>query len=333
MHPIDIAVPCYNYGKYLRECVNSIVDQDGCSVRILIIDDASSDGSVEVAQDLAVRDPRIELITHADNQGHIATFNEGVAWAQQKYFLLLSADDVLAPGSLKRAADLLEANPNVAFVHGDAITFRGEVPPLKTDVSPTPPRIVPGPQFIASICANPYNPVATATAVVRTSVQKKVGHYKYELPHAGDFEMWLRCAMNGDVGEIDTVQTFRRMHDSNLSTLYVADGLMFDFIQRYETFRIFFAEHGHDLHDGKTLRTITNHQLANQAIDEAIVQFCKKRVLATLELLQFAFRVAPGMVLTSKRWLRVAKWFWCQARLSLASIKRRLSALAKRAIH
>jgi len=347
MHPIDIAVPCYNYGRYLTECVDSILGQEGCSVRILIIDDASSDGSVEVARGLAARDPRIEVIAHAENKGHVATFNEGVAWAQQKYFLLISADDVLAPSALKRAADLLEANPDVVFVHGYAICFRGEVPPSTKDLGPDPPRIVTGPQFIASICANPINPVVTATAVVRTSAQKKVGLYKYELPHAGDFEMWLRCAMCGDVGEIDSVQGFRRMHDSNLSTLYVADGLMFDFTQRYDTFRIFFAEHGHDLKDAKHLRTMANHRLADQIINEASVQFRKRHVLATLELLQLAFRIAPsvvltsqwwsriapGMALTSQWWSRVATWSWRRARRVPAGIKRRLSALAKRAIH
>jgi glycosyltransferase involved in cell wall biosynthesis len=334
MHPIDIAVPCYNYSRYLRECVDSILGQDGCLVRILIIDDASSDGSVEVARDLAARDSRVELITHADNKGHITTFNEGIAWARQTYFLLLSADDVLAPGALKRAADLLEANPDVAFVHGCAVCFWGEVPPVKTGVAPTPPRIVPGPQFIGDICANPVNPVAAATAVVRTSVQKKVGLYKHALPHAGDLEMWLRCAMCGDVGEIGNIQGFRRMHDSNMFMLYAADGLMIrDFTQRYQTFQIFFAEHGHDLYGEKQLRMLANHQLADQIINEAKAQFRKKRLYSSLQLLQFAFQVAPGIVLNGQWWLRVAKWVWHRARLVLANIKRRLSALLKRVIH
>jgi glycosyltransferase involved in cell wall biosynthesis len=327
MHSIDIIVPCYNYGRYLRECVDSILGQDGCLVRILIIDDASSDGSVEVARDLAARDFRVELIAHANNKGHITTYNEGIAWARQTYFLLLSADDVLAPGALKRAADLLNANPNVAFVYGRGISFWGGVPPVRTDVSVTTPRIVPGPQFIANICANPANPVATATAVVRTSVQKKVGLYKYALPHAGDLEMWLRCAMYGDVGEIDNIQGFRRMHDSNMCLQYAADGLMIgDFRQRYQAFRIFLAEHGHDLNDGKQLGVIANYQLANQIVDEARAQLRKKRVYASLELLQFAFRIAPAIVLNSQWWLRVAKWVWRRARNVLAGINRRLSA-------
>jgi glycosyltransferase involved in cell wall biosynthesis len=324
MHPFDIVVPCHNYGRYLMECVKSILVQDGCSVRILIIDDASSDGSVDVAQDLAARDPRIELIAHADNKGHIATYNEGIAWARQKYFLLLSADDVLAPGALKRAADLLETNAGVAFVCGKANEFRGDIPPSAL-VDSTPSWVVPGRRFIADICANPINPVATATAVVRTSVQKRVGYYKDELPHAGDLEMWLRCAACGDVGKIEVVQAYRRLHDSNLSALYAADGMMFDFIQRYDAFRLFFAEHGLDLHDGKRLAALANHQLANQIVDEAVIQLRHRRVRSALRLMHFAYRVAPGMFLT-------IRLIWRLARRFLLGIKRRLSARSRRDI-
>jgi hypothetical protein len=127
------------------------------------------------------------------------------------------------------------------------------MPRVKNLVAPTPPQIVPGSQFIAEICAHPFNPVDTSTAVIRTSVQKKVGLYKSELPHAGDFEMWLRCAAFGDVGKIESVQGFRRLHDRNMSSFYYADGFVRDFEQRLDTFRIFFSEHGQGLKDGKQL--------------------------------------------------------------------------------
>ena len=74
MHSFDIVVPCYNYGKYLPECITSILNQEGCSLRVLIIDDASHDGSVEVAYSLAAQDPRINLIVHPKNIGNISTY-------------------------------------------------------------------------------------------------------------------------------------------------------------------------------------------------------------------------------------------------------------------
>jgi glycosyltransferase involved in cell wall biosynthesis len=320
MHSVDIVVPCYNYGNYLQECIDSILGQEGCAVRVLVIDDASTDGSAEVARALATRDPRVEVVVHAENKGHVATFNEGIAWAQRTYFLLISADDVLAPGALQRAADLMEAHPGVAFVHGAAIHFRGERPAIGAHIVSSPPRVVPGPQFIAGICANPVNPVTTATAVVRTSVQKQVGFYKDELPHAGDLEMWLRCAACGDVGEIDAVQAYRRLHDSSLSTHYTADGLMFDFLQRHDTFRIFFAESGRALPDARRLATLANRRLADQIAGEALAQFRRGRGREALQLMQFASRIAPGLLLTGRWWRRVAGGLWRAARRGLAAL-------------
>ena len=56
---IDIVVPCYNYGRYLRSCVRSILHQSDVIVRVLIIDDASSDETADVGQALAKEDSRV----------------------------------------------------------------------------------------------------------------------------------------------------------------------------------------------------------------------------------------------------------------------------------
>jgi hypothetical protein len=180
-----------------------------------------------------------------------------------------------------------------------------------------PPRIAPGSQFIAKLCANPHNPVATSTAVVRTSVQKKVGLYKSELPHAGDLEMWLRCAATGDVGKIYSVQGFRRLHDRNMSSFYMADGVMIrDFEQRVDTFRIFFTEHGPGLKEGKQLLKSANRGLVQQIIDKAKVEFHKRRVRSALHLLWFASRVDAIMFITNT-YQYIPRLLWRQVRMTL----------------
>jgi glycosyltransferase involved in cell wall biosynthesis len=59
---VDVAVPCYQYGRYLSDCVNSILRQDLSDIRIVIIDNASTDNSLDVARRLASEDPRVEVI-------------------------------------------------------------------------------------------------------------------------------------------------------------------------------------------------------------------------------------------------------------------------------
>ena len=73
MPNVDVVIPCYRYGHFLRECVSSVLMQEGVEARCLIIDDASNDGSAGIASVLAAEDPRVETLLHENNRGHIAT--------------------------------------------------------------------------------------------------------------------------------------------------------------------------------------------------------------------------------------------------------------------
>src|SRR5689334_12258407 len=105
---VTVVIPCYNYGHYVGTAVRSVLDQPGVDVDVILTDDASTDGSAEVVRELAAADPRVRAILHRRNFGHIATYNEGLEQATGDYVVLLSADDALTPGSLARAAALLE---------------------------------------------------------------------------------------------------------------------------------------------------------------------------------------------------------------------------------
>ena len=124
MSGVDVVVPAYNYGHFLRECVESVLAQSHPDLRVLIIDDASIDQTQAVCAALAAEDPRVEIRRHAVNQGHIQTYNEGIALAERDYMLLLSADDFLLPGALARAVAVLDARPDVGLAYGDYVTFR-----------------------------------------------------------------------------------------------------------------------------------------------------------------------------------------------------------------
>ena len=121
MSRVDVIIPCYRYGHFLRGCVESVLSQEGVDVRVLVLDDASPDHTAEVGEALAREDRRVTFRRHAANRGHIATYNEGLAWATGDYTLLLSADDLLTPGALGRAVAVLEAHPEVVLAYGREI--------------------------------------------------------------------------------------------------------------------------------------------------------------------------------------------------------------------
>ena len=71
---LTVVIPCYNYGRYLRDCVTSVTtNQPGIDVDVLIIDDNSTDDSLQTALRIAEADPRVRVIAHQSNKGHIAT--------------------------------------------------------------------------------------------------------------------------------------------------------------------------------------------------------------------------------------------------------------------
>src|ERR1700751_2438487 len=113
MASVDVSIPCYQYGRFLRRCVTSVLSQEIRNLRVLIIDNASSDNSLDVARSLAAEDSRVEVVAHPANLGHHASYNEGIDWASAEYFTTLCVDVLLPPGSLRRAITIMERHPEV----------------------------------------------------------------------------------------------------------------------------------------------------------------------------------------------------------------------------
>ncbi|MCA1983054.1 glycosyltransferase family 2 protein [Nocardioides nematodiphilus] len=212
---VSVVVPCYNYGRYLPDAVGSALDQSGLDVDVLIVDDCSTDDSAAVALRLADADPRVRLLRHETNRGHIQTYNDGLAAVTGDYVVLLSADDLLTPDSLTRAVALMEAYPRVGLVYGRPASFATEPPPSEARrVSWSTWR---GEQWIERICARGQNVISSPEAVLRRSVLNQIGGYDIAHPHAGDLLMWLRAAAVSDVGRVNgAVQAGYRLHEANM---------------------------------------------------------------------------------------------------------------------
>jgi glycosyltransferase involved in cell wall biosynthesis len=266
MSTVSVVIPCYKYGHFLEDAVVSALDdQEGVDVRVLIIDDASPDDSAEVARKIAARDPRVDVIVHEANKGNIATFNEGLLeWADGDYCMLLSADDRLTPGALRRARDLLDAHPGVGFVHGRSLWVMDGAP------LPTPRTRVrgwsvrPGQRLLERCFRQAENPVGASTLVVRTSLHKRVGGYEPQLPKAADNEMIMRLAAHADVGFLRGVdQTYYRLHGQNMSK---SVSPLMDLRERRSAFEVALDRYGERLPDAQRLSGIVHRKLGKEAL-------------------------------------------------------------------
>jgi Glycosyl transferase family 2 len=268
-----VVIPCYNYGRYLPECVQSVLDQADVSVDVLIIDDASPDGSAAVARRLAAGDTRVRTICHEVNRGHIATYNEGLAQAAGDYAVLLSADDRLTPGCLARATSLMEAYPSVGLVYGFPLDFSDDsLPPARA--VPTGWIIWPGREWIAHRCRSGHNVLRSPEAVIRTRVLRAIGYYRADLPHTADFEMWMRAATVADVGYIvGADQAYYRLHSQNMHSSSFS--VLADISGRLQSFDALLDEHSAFLEDAERMRQIAHSVLAREALDHAISAYAR----------------------------------------------------------
>jgi glycosyltransferase involved in cell wall biosynthesis len=305
-------------------------------VRVLIIDDESSDNTSEVGRSLMTKDPRVLYVRHQANIGHIATYNEGLEWASADYLLLLSADDILLPGALRRAVAVMDKNPEVGMTFGRVLYFPDgfAVSRLSEEniaLCPSPfqktaaiindssetrsfaethrgwsPRhgspfaegrliandldysILKAAEFMKS--SRHSNQVHTATAIVRTAVQKSIGGYRKELPHAGDMEMWFRFAVHAPIAYINSFQAAARVHQRNMSSEYYEKPI-FDLQQRKLLLDIIFNGYSDLIEDHKKVSVQMYRGLSEACVRAAGVPFSMGDTAACDEMLDFAQQI------------------------------------------
>jgi len=303
MAKIDVVIPCYNYGRFLEECVRSVLDQPIRDVRVLIIDDASSDNSLSVAKKLAEADPRVSVTAHRANRGHIFTYNEGLLdWANAEYSLLLSADDILTEGALGRAIEVLDANPNVGLLYGHAVNWHDNEPQPTPRVNSTGVTIWPGHDWLRIVCRRGHCVTSTPTAVVRTSVQQSIGGYRSDLPHTADVEMWMRFAVHSDVAYIRSIdQAYYRVHGANMTVQRVP---IIDLQQRKEAYDALFAGHSELIPDAWSLLRKANRKMAKEALWRACSAYHRGRLASTPvdDLVAFARLACPDLERQPEYW-------------------------------
>lgn len=291
---VEVVVPCYNYGSYLPGCIASIVQQPAVRVTVTIVDDASPDGSGDVAQRIAEAHPNVKLIRNETNLGMVGTFNRGLKQVDSDYVVLISADDRLAPGSLARAAALIEANPRVGLVYGRTQKFADQPkprPPMPTVTWTT----WSGDDWISLQLHRGWSNIASPEAMVRTDVQHEVGYYDPALRHTLDVEMWLRIAAVSDVGHINGVdQAYYRRHPASYSSQFSA---IQDIEERWKAYDQFLNNWSRPAQAAE-LRAVVRRRLADEALFDLLIALEQGPVddAAAERTLSFAAGIDPEVV-------------------------------------
>ena len=322
MPRVDVAVPCYNYARFLRVAVESILTQSHKDLRVLIIDNGSNDETSEIARRLAMEDDRVDLRSFVRNAGRHAAYRAGLDWASRDYFLMLDADDLLTPGSLERSVAILEQNTEIAFAYSAELLVGADghhatLPSLAAEPAWC---VTSGEAFIRQRCRDPRNSVGAPTVLRRSSVQRQAGHYRASLDYTDDLEMWLRLATFGSVAEANVAQGIRRVHEAQASEPYRQVPVR-DFLERVAAFESFFTNEGSTMPDAYKLLAGVKRTIGRDAFWYGIWRHREGDALNAMRCIKYGLELHPV-----PNAARMLKWL-LSGELSIRDAGRYLSVL------
>ena len=125
---VSVVIPCFNHGEFLPEAVRSATAIERDDIETIVVDDGSTDERTRKEMD-ALPAQGIKVIRQ-ENKGLAAARNAGIAISRGEYILPLDADDRLRSGWIDHGIRILESNPQVGVVYGDAQCFGTRIRPL-----------------------------------------------------------------------------------------------------------------------------------------------------------------------------------------------------------
>jgi len=239
---VSIIIPAWNAEKYIRESVDSALNQTYQDVEVIVVNDGSTDQTEKILQPY-FKNPKVRYLTH-ENLGLAFTRNTGIKNARGEFIALLDSDDIFLAGKIERQVKILEANPDYDICYSDLLHFTDEEPRKFFHHRYTYPS---GDIFGKLIHQQFINPL---TVIIRKAVLERFGSFDPNLKRSEDWELWLRLAKNGvkfyylnevlahyrirNVGNLSSIESEPEMKEKNLEIfLNLKNKLTPDEIHRY----------------------------------------------------------------------------------------------------
>lgn len=211
---VSVVIPCYNYGRFVGEAIDSTLGQEtNFDLEIIVVDDGSTDNSLEEARKRLSKTHCILSVYEKKNGGVASARNYGIERAQGEYILPLDADDRLgSPHFLQILADALDSDPTLGIAF-TGLTVMNEAGELSSNVNGFPNGFDYDRQLMG------YNQVPTA-CLFRKEAWRRAGGYRKEVQPAEDAGLWVRMgALGYNARQVTTEGWFNyRLHAASLSS-------------------------------------------------------------------------------------------------------------------
>ena len=207
---VTVIICCYNSQAFIRETLDSAMNQTLADKEIIVVDDGSTDDTMNILKEYE----KISIVTHPGyhNRGKSASLNLGLASARGEFVAFLDHDDIWLPRKIERQIEQFESDEDIALVYCDGNWLNcGQV----------------GSRILGEGFSEPSNPVkllmdcyilSASAVMVRKRVFNDVGLFDEDLVGCDDHDMWLRIAERYRMVYLNEPLYHYRIHDAQLSS-------------------------------------------------------------------------------------------------------------------
>lgn len=210
MPTLSVLIAVRNGGACFEQSLRSIAAQTFTDWEMVIVDDASNDGSADLAGRWASRDPRVRVIANSVNKGQTACLNEGLAACRGTWVARQDADDLSHPGRFSEQLSFLGSNPHTALLGTRGILIDGLG--KRTGLLDVPCR-----SDSIAWCAPFLNPFLHTAVMFRRDAVEAAGGYDESYKIAQDYELWTRIAAEHATANVERRLVSYRNTDASLS--------------------------------------------------------------------------------------------------------------------
>ena len=198
---VSVIIPVFNGEKYIKECVQSLIDQTYGNIEIIIVNVCSTDGTLE---ELYFFKNRVQVINNVSNLGQAESINIGIRESKGEYIALCDADDYSRKSRiLKQVNKLNSLNVGMVYSSRFIVHKRSTHEDLAVDTS-----------WCKLLT---YNSITRSSVLIRKKVLDLVGTFDKEISGSDDWDMWVRISEKYTIGRVKEPLVYYRVHDDNVS--------------------------------------------------------------------------------------------------------------------
>jgi hypothetical protein len=214
MARVDVIVTAYNAATTLGAALESLLSQNMRDMRVIVVDDGSTDGTAQILAGFAANDERVTVVAQP-NRGIVDARNEALRHCSAEYVAILDADDIALPGRLERQLAYMQAHP-ACIALGGAVEHVDEAgTPVSGFIQPGPPAAADAAKAPA---LEPY--IIPSTMLARRADLLAAGGYRH-VPNSEDSDLCWRLRERGQLVNAPDVFAQYRMHSGSVSSSIV----------------------------------------------------------------------------------------------------------------